>query len=35
MKARIIKTGEEVTIIAISKKWGTAQYYGSDGIYRQ
>lgn len=35
MKARIIKTGEEVTIIAISKKWGTVQYYGSDGICHQ
>jgi hypothetical protein len=35
MKARIIKTGEEITIIGISKEWGTAQYYGSDGIYRQ
>lgn len=35
MKARIIKTGEEITIIGISKEYGTAQYYGSDGIYRQ
>ncbi|EFA42982.1 hypothetical protein HMPREF0645_2618 [Hallella bergensis DSM 17361] len=35
MKARIIETGEEITIIGISKEWGTAQYYGSDGIYRQ
>lgn len=35
MKAKIIKTGEEITIIGISKEWGTAQYYGSDGIYRQ
>lgn len=35
MKARIIKTGEEVTIIAISKKSGTIQYYGSDGICHQ
>ena len=35
MKARVIKTGEEITIIGISKEWGTAQYYGSDGIYRQ
>lgn len=35
MKARIIKTGEEVTIIAISKKWGTVQYYGRDGICHQ
>lgn len=35
MKARIIETGEEVTIIAISKKWGTVQYYGSDGICHQ
>ena len=35
MKARIIKTGEEITIIGISKEWGTAQYYGSDGVYRQ
>ena len=35
MKARIIKTGEEITIIGISKEWGTAQYYGSDRIYRQ
>jgi hypothetical protein len=35
MKARIIKTGEEVTITAFSKKKGTVQYYGSDGIYRQ
>ena len=35
MKAKIIKTGEEITIIGISKEWGIAQYYGSDGIYRQ
>lgn len=35
MKARIRKTGEEITIIGISKEWGTTQYYGSDGIYRQ
>ena len=35
MKARIIETGEEITIIGISAEWGTAQYYGSDGIYRQ
>lgn len=35
MKARIIETGEEITIIGISKEWGTAQYYGSNGIYRQ
>ncbi|WP_040562752.1 hypothetical protein [Hoylesella buccalis] len=35
MKARIIKTGEEVTVIAISKKSGTVQYYGSDGICHQ
>lgn len=35
MKARLIKTGEEVTIIAISKKSGTIQYYGSDGICHQ
>ena len=35
MKARIIETGEEITIIGISKEWGTAQYYGNDGIYRQ
>lgn len=35
MKARIKSTGEEITIIGISKEWGTAQYYGSDGIYRQ
>ena len=35
MKARIIETGEEITIIGVSKEWGTAQYYGSDGIYRQ
>ena len=35
MKAKIIETGEEITIIGISKEWGTAQYYGSDGIYRQ
>ena len=35
MKARIIETGEEITIIGISKEYGTAQYYGSDGIYRQ
>ena len=32
MKAKIIETGEEITIIGISKEWGTAQYYGSDGI---
>ena len=35
MKSRIIETGEEITIIGISKEWGTAQYYGNDGIYRQ
>ena len=35
MKARIIETGEEITIIGISKEWGTIQYYGSDGAYRQ
>lgn len=35
MRARIIETGEEITIIGVSKEWGTAQYYGSDGIYRQ
>ena len=35
MKAKIIETGEEIKIIGISKEWGTAQYYGSDGIYRQ
>ena len=35
MKARIIETGEEITIIGISKEWGTAQYYGSNGVYRQ
>lgn len=35
MKARIIETGEEITIIGISQEWGTTQYYGSDGIYRQ
>lgn len=35
MKARIIKTGEEITIIGISKEWGTTQYYGSDKVYRQ
>ena len=35
MKARIIETGEEITIIGVSKEWGTAQYYGSDGIYHQ
>ena len=35
MKAKIIETGEEINIIGISKEWGTAQYYGSDGIYRQ
>lgn len=35
MKARIIETGEEITIIDISKEWGTTQYYGSDGIYHQ
>ncbi|WP_315254299.1 hypothetical protein [Segatella oulorum] len=35
MKARIIETGEEITIIGISKEWGTIQYYGSDGVYRQ
>lgn len=35
MKAKIIETGEEITIIGISEEWGTAQYYGSDGIYRQ
>lgn len=35
MKARIIKTGEEITIIGISKEWGTTQYYGSDRVYRQ
>lgn len=35
MKVRIIKTGEEITIIGFSKEWGTAQYYGSDKIYKQ
>ena len=35
MKARIIETGEEITIIGVSKEWGPTQYYGSDGIYRQ
>lgn len=35
MKAKIIETGEEINIIGISKEWGTAQYYGSDGIYHQ
>lgn len=35
MKARIIETGEEITIIGISKEWGPTQYYGSDGIYHQ
>ena len=35
MKAKIIETGEEINIIGISKEWGTAQYYGRDGIYRQ
>lgn len=35
MKARIIKTNEEITIIGISKEWGTTQYYGSDKIYKQ
>lgn len=35
MKAKIIETGEEINIIGISKEWGTVQYYGNDGIYRQ
>ena len=35
MKAKIIETGEKITIMGISKEWGTVQYYGSDGIYRQ
>lgn len=35
MKAKIIETGEEINIIGISKEWGTAQYYGNDGIYHQ
>ena len=35
MKAKIIETGEEIIIIGFSKEWGTAQYYGSDGIYHQ
>jgi len=35
MKAKIIETGEEIIIIGISKELGTAQYYGSDGIYHQ
>ena len=35
LNIRIIETGEEITIIGISEEWGTAQYYGSDGIYRQ
>ena len=35
MKAKIIETGEEINIIGFSKEWGTAQYYGSDGIYHQ
>lgn len=32
MKARIVKTGEEITLIDISSGYGTAQFYGSDGI---
>lgn len=35
MKARIIETGEEITIIGIIKELGTVQYYDSDGIYHQ
>ena len=35
MKAKIIETGEEINIIGISKEWGTALYYGNDGIYHQ
>lgn len=35
MKAKMIKTGEEITIIGTSKECGTTLYYGSDGIYRQ
>ncbi len=35
MKAKVIETGEEITIIGISQEWGTTQYYGIDGIYRQ
>ena len=34
MKARIIKTGEIVTIIAISTEHMTIQCYGNDGIER-
>ena len=34
MKARIIKTGEIVTIIAISTEHMTIQCYGNDGIVR-
>jgi len=35
MKARIIKTGKEITIIGFSKEWEPTQYYGSDRVYRQ
>lgn len=35
MKARIIKTGEEINIIGISKEWGTTQYLDRDGVYHQ
>ena len=34
MKARIIETGEIVTIIAISTEHMTIQCYGNDGIVR-
>lgn len=32
MKARIVETGEKITIIGISSEYGTAQFYGSDGV---
>ena len=34
MKARYTKTGEEITILGISKEWGTATYI-KDGILYQ
>lgn len=34
MKARYTKTGKEITILGISKEWGTATYI-EDGILHQ
>lgn len=34
MKARIINTGEEITILGISSQWGSAQYIDSNRVLR-